>query len=122
MSDGASPRVNRGDILERDRAEPRRHRQPAERRLRAAVVGFGADVHLVLLAPLVVGRHRVAADEQPQRFGGVGERHAEVGRLRPIHAHRQLRLADVERRVGIDDAGNRLHLLEQQLAVRLQPA
>ena len=110
MSDGAVPGVEVGDVLERHAAEPRRgHGQlprspPAVERFSAS----RAQVHLVLLAAFVVGRDLVAADEQPQRFGRVADLHAEVGRLRPIELHRQLRLADVQRRVDVDDAGHRL--------------
>ena len=45
-----------------------------------------AQVHLVLLAALVVGRHLIAADQQPQRLGRVADLHAEVGGLRPVDA------------------------------------
>ena len=53
-------------------------------------------MNLVLLAAFVVRRHLIAADEEPQRVGRVGDVHAEVGRLRPIDVHRQLGFADVE--------------------------
>ena len=69
-----------------------------------AVLGPRAQVHFVLLAAFVVGRHLIAADQQAQRFGRVADLHAEVRRLRPIDLHRQLRLADVQRRVEVDDA------------------
>ena len=63
-----------------------------------------AHVHFVLLAAFVVGRHLIAADEQAQRLGRIRNLDAEVRRLHPIELHRQLRLADVERRVDVDDA------------------
>ncbi len=63
-----------------------------------------ADVHLVLLAAFVVCGDLVAADQQPQRLGRVRDLDAEVRRLQPIEMHRQLRLADVQRRVDVDDA------------------
>ena len=85
-----------------------------------AVLGSRAQVHFVLLAAFVVGRHLIAADQQAQRFGGVADLHAEVGRLRPIDLHRQLRLADVQRRVDVDDAGQRLDSLDQLLADALR--
>ena len=72
-----------------------------------AVLGARAQVHFVLLAALVVGRHLIAADQQPQRFGRVADLHAQVGRLGPIDLHRKLRLADVQRGVDVDDAGQR---------------
>ena len=72
-----------------------------------AILLARAQVHFVLLTAVVERRHRVAADEQPQRFGRVADRDAEVGRLRPIDVHRQLRLAEVERRVDVDQPGNR---------------
>ena len=52
----------------------------------AAVASSGAQVHFVLLAGLVVGRHLIAADQQPQRFGRIGDSHAEVGGLRADRA------------------------------------
>ena len=64
----------------------------------------GADVHFVLLAALIVCGDLVAADQQPQRLGRVGDLDAEVRRLQPVEMDRQLRLADVQRRVDVDDA------------------
>ena len=66
---------------------PRRvdgHRQRLIAASRSAVPVLGAQVHLVLLAAFVVSGHLIAADEQPQRLGRVGDRHAEVRRLRPV--------------------------------------
>ena len=75
-----------------------------------SVVRFSARARRwtsVLLAAFVVGRHLVAAHQQPQRFGGVANLHAKVRRLRSIEPHRDFRLADVERRVEVDDARQR---------------
>ena len=62
-----------------------------------------ADVHFVLLAAFVVGRDLIAADQQPQRVGGVRNLDTQVRSLHAIELHRQLRLADVQRRVHVDD-------------------
>ncbi len=88
MSDGAVPGVKSRDVVERHAAEPRRrHRQRRDGRLRSCGSRPArAQVHLVLLAAFVVGRHLIAADQQPQRLGRVGDLHAEVGRLRPVDA------------------------------------
>ena len=55
-----------------------------DRLLRAAIRLLGAQPHFVLLAALVVGRHLIAGDEQPQRFGRVGDLDAEVRGLRAV--------------------------------------
>ncbi len=95
------------DVVEADAAEARRgHRQRRDRRLGRAILFTRAQVHLVLLAAVVERRHRVAADEQAQRFGRVADRDAEVGGLRSIDVHRQLGLAEVQRGVDVDEAGN----------------
>ena len=106
MSDGAVPGA-KSATLSSDTLPSRddgtvsaADRLPASMRFSAA----RAQVHFVLLAAFVVGRHLIAADEEPQRFGRVADLHAEVGRLRPIDLHRELRLADVQRRVEVDDA------------------
>ena len=54
----------------------------ADRRRRSPFALPRAQVHFVLLAALVVCGHLIAADQQPQRLGGVGDLHAEIGRLR----------------------------------------
>ena len=98
----------RRDVLERNAPELRRgDGQRRDGLLGGAVFGAGPQVDLVLFAGLVVGRHLIAADEQSQRFGGVADLHAEVGRLRPIDLHRQLGLADVQRAVDVHDAWQR---------------
>ena len=109
MSDGAVPVANvatlsSGTLPSRDDGTV----SARDRRLGRPVLGPRAQVHFVLLAALVVGRHLIAADEQAQRLGRVADLHAEVGRLRPIDLDRQLRLADVQRRVDVDDARARL--------------
>ena len=70
-------------------------------------------MHFVLLACLVVGRDRVATDQQSKRIGGVGERHTEIGSLGAVHAYGQLRLAVVEGGVRVHDTGNGLHLRQE---------
>ena len=81
-----------------------------------------ADVHFVLLAPLIVCGHLIAAYQQAQRLGGVRDLHAEVGRLQAIEMHRQLRLADVQRRVEVDDAWLLARLVEHRVGELLQLA
>ena len=63
-----------------------------------------AHVHLVLFAALVIRRHLIASNEQPQRLGRVRHLDAEVRRLQSIQIHREFGLADVQRRVDVDDA------------------
>ena len=75
-----------------------------------------AQVHLVLLAAFVVGRHLIAADQQPQRFRRIADLHAEVGRLRPIDLHRQLRLAEFSDVSRSTTPGNVFDLVDQLLA------
>ena len=75
----------------------------------------------VLFAAFVVRRDLVAADEQPQRFGRIGNLHAQVGRLEPVELHRQLRLAYVQRRVEVHDAGLLLCFRDDGIGVLLEP-
>ena len=104
LSSGTLPSLDDGTVSARDR------------RLGRSVLGARAQVHFVLLAAFVVGRHLIAADQQAQRLGRVADLHAEIGRLRPIDLDRQLRLADVQRGVDVDDAGQRLGLRDELLA------
>ncbi len=99
----------RRDVLERHAAQARRRARSA-----CAIaaseprsVSSARRCTSVLLAAFVVGRHLIAADQQSQRVGGIGHLHAEVGGLRPIEAHRHLRLADAQRRVHVHEAGDR---------------
>ena len=108
MSDGALPGVNAATLS--SETLPSRDEGTVSAASAASVGSVfdaGAQVHFVLFAAFVVGRHLVAADQQAQRFGGVADLHAEVRRLRPIDLHRELRLADVERCVHVHDAGQR---------------
>ena len=114
-------RGERRDVVERHDAEARgRHWQRRDRLLRVRDPVLGAQVHLVLLAALVVSRHLVAADEQPQRLSRIGDLHAEIGRLRPVELHRHLWLAGIQGGVDVNEAGNPLDLGSQRLAVFLE--
>ena len=94
-----------GHVVERHAAEPRRgHRQAPDPFLRRSIAFLRPQMNLVLFAAFEIRRHLIAADQQPERFGGIGDLYAHVRRLGAIHVDRQLRLADVERRVGVDDA------------------
>ena len=64
-------------------------------------------MNLVLLASLVVGRHLVAAHEQPERFRCVAQLHAEVHRPAAVDPDAQLRLAEVQGRVHVHDTRKR---------------
>jgi hypothetical protein len=75
---------------------------PIAGRRRAA--GRGARRAPRTARPLIVCGDLVAAHQQAQRLGRVGHLDAEIGRLQAIEVHRQLRLADVQRRVDVDDA------------------
>ena len=121
MSAAASPCVKLAMFSSAHAAEPRRrHGEPADGRLGVAVLPFGPQVHLVLLAGLVVGRHLIAADQQPQRLGRIRALHAEIGGLGPIEPHRHLGLAGAQRRVHVHQAGNLARLLGQRVAGALQ--
>ena len=65
-------------------------------------------MHLVLFAALVVGCHLIAADQQTQRFGGIGHFDTEVGGLRAIEPNRPLGPAGVQVGIDVDEAGNLL--------------
>ena len=84
LSSGTLPESRRG------------HRQLTDRRFRVAVAILGTQMHFVLLARFVVGGDLIAANEQAQRFGRVGNLHAEVRRFRPIEPHRDFRFADAQ--------------------------
>ena len=114
-------RLEVGHVLERHAAQTRgRHGQTGERALCCSILAAGAQVHLVLLAALVVRRHLVATDQQSQGVGRIRDLDAEVGRLRPVDTHAEFRLAHVQGRVGIDDAWDALHLVEQLAADALE--
>ena len=65
----------------------RGHRQSAQIAASdVAVAASRAHVHLVLLAALVVGRHLRRRRRAAAAHRRVGDRHAEIGRLRPVDA------------------------------------
>ena len=107
ISDGPVPGLQR---RRRRAAAPCRASPTAPRpaaialRIVAVLRSLGAHVHLVLLAALVVVGDLLAADEDVERRGDVLHAHAEVGRLVAVDADAELRLADDEVRVGVDDA------------------
>ena len=60
-------------------------------------------VYLVLFSTLVVRRHLIAADEQSERLGRVGNLHAHVGGLGPVDLHRHLGFPRIHRGVDVDE-------------------
>ena len=114
-------RLEGGDVVERHAAQPRRrHGQAADVARGPAIARQRAQVHLVLLAALVVGGDLVAADEQPHRFGGVADLHAEVGGLRAVQRDLELRLPGIQRDVHVDRAGHLARFGGHSLGVLLQ--
>ena len=95
------------------------HRERRDGRLGRAILRACPQVHFVLLAAFVLRRHLIAADQEPQRVRRVANLDAEVRSLRPIHVHRQLRFARVQRRVHVDDAGQGLRAVDGLFAERL---
>ena len=75
---------------------------------------------LVLFATFVVGRDGVTPDKKPESVGRVREGDAEICGLRTVDADRHLRLADVQRRVGVDHARDLLDPGEKVAAVSAQ--
>ena len=74
---------------------------------------------LVLFATLVVGRHLIATNEQTQRVGCNRNLHAEIGGFQPVELDRQLRLADIEGGVEVDDTGLLFHFGDDSIGVLL---
>jgi hypothetical protein len=106
------------DLVEGDRAElGRGHADEAQPVGVGAGVGQRAHEHVVPLALLVVARDLVAADEQAQGVGHVGDADAEVGGLAAVDVGAHLGLAEHERSVGVDDAGQLPQPGEQPVGV-----
>ena len=75
-------------VTQRHEAEPRRrHSEQPQPLFIRAVLGFGAHVHFILLAALLVRRDLHALDQQPQRVGHVDHLHAQVSRASAVDVH-----------------------------------
>ena len=71
-------------------------------------------------SPSLNSRHLFAADERPQVARQGVDVDAQIRRARAIDVDAQLRLRRLEVRVGVDDAVDRAHLLDELNGVRLQ--
>ena len=122
MEVGPKPRSKPRDVVDPHRvAAGGRHHQPADRLDVVALVLAHPDLDRIALAALAVAGDLVlAADHQPQRAGQVGDPHAEVRGPLPIDRHPQLRVAQVDARLDVDELRQCLQPLVQPQRVAAQ--